>query len=433
MYNGPSVLKKALPLIMILGLAIGGAALLIASKPQAKIAAGEEKVWTVDTQRVQPGQHTPIISLYGRIESAQLSRLSAALSSTVLAVLSHEGERVRQGQVLVQLDDRDAQLRLKQRRAEQAEIRAQLDSELNRFDSDRRILKSERQLQALAQQALKRAQRLKKDQLTAQTFIDEAQQLKLRQDIVVAQRQLAVDDHPTRKARLQAQLKKAESLQTLAALEVERCLLRAPFDGRITQLAASPGDRTQPGSLLVELYALDAIQIRAQIPTTQLATIEAALARGQPLTALAHTANGQTLTLHLSHLAGDIKASRGGRDALFTLDTASDALTVGGIVTLQLQLPSVSHAIALPREALYGGDRVYSILDGRLQGHRIERLGETLAGDGHRSRLLVRSDSLKPGDVIVTTQLPNALEGLKVRAKQPHATSPIKPPPVSNE
>ena len=253
----------------------------------------------------------------------------------------------------------------------------------------------------------------------AQALIDEAQQTHLRQDIAVAQRQLAVQDHKARLSRLQAQLKKAESLQALAKLDAERSQLRAPFDARITQVPASPGNRTRPGEVLVELYAVDALQVRAQIPTAKLAAVETALASGQPLIAHARSNVLQDLALQLTHLAGDIKPNRGGRDGLFELVTPDIDLSIGSIIVLQLQLPAVDDTLALPREALYGNDRIYSIVDGRLKGHRVERLGETLisANDSGQSQLLVRSTSITPTDLIVTTQLPNAIEGLKVSAR----------------
>ncbi|HHH49160.1 MAG TPA: HlyD family efflux transporter periplasmic adaptor subunit [Gammaproteobacteria bacterium] len=429
MQSGRSVLKKTAPLLVILGLAIGGAILLVATKPQAPPPESEEKVWVVTTQSAEPARHFPVVTLYGRIESARASRLTSSLSTEVMEILCEEGERVSKGQPLVRLDERDAQLRLKQRDAELAEIRALIASEKHRYDSDLRILESERRLQDLAQQEVARAQRLKAGKLAAQARIDEAQQVKLRQDIAVAQRQLAVRDHEARLARLQAQLKKAESLLAVARLDVERSLLRAPFDGRITRIPASPGNRTRPGEVLVELYALDALQVRAQVPNAKLASVETALNGGHALIARAQTGTRQRLDLQLTHLAGDIKPGRGGRDGLFELKNPGAELAIGDIVSLQLQLPAVEDSLALPREALYGNDRIYTIHDGRLKGHRVERLGETLdnstapplenaQASETANWLLVRSASIAPGDLVVTTQLPNAVEGLKVRARR---------------
>jgi len=49
-----------------------------------------------------------------------------------------------------------------------------------------------------------------------------------------------------------------------------------------------------------------------------------------------------------------------------------------------------------------------------MQGVAVERIGEKIgvAGESH---ILVRSAELEPGDKIITTQLPNAMDGLKVQ------------------
>jgi hypothetical protein len=48
-----------------------------------------------------------------------------------------------------------------------------------------------------------------------------------------------------------------------------------------------------------------------------------------------------------------------------------------------------------------------------MKGVKVETLGEHR--DGTRARLLVRSAELKPGMKLVTTQLPLAIDGLKIR------------------
>ena len=85
---------------------------------------------------------------------------------------------------------------------------------------------------------------------------------------------------------------------------------------------------------------------------------------------------------------------------------------------MDLKLPEQPGLIALPHEAIYGTDRVYTI-DGesRMRPVRVERVGETRSGGGG-SLVLIRADVLKPDDRIITTQLPNALDGLLVRVAE---------------
>jgi len=85
-------------------------------------------------------------------------------------------------------------------------------------------------------------------------------------------------------------------------------------------------------------------------------------------------------------------------------------------LTLYLNLPKQSHLVALPFEAVYGINRIYKFIDGRMKGITIEKVGEKMTMTG-QSQILVHSPALKQGDKVIITQLPNAIEGLKVRAE----------------
>jgi hypothetical protein len=82
-------------------------------------------------------------------------------------------------------------------------------------------------------------------------------------------------------------------------------------------------------------------------------------------------------------------------------------------VNLRLSLPRQENSIPVPFEALYGTDRVYRVVDQRLQGLQVERLGE-LRDDADRTLALIRHPDLRAGDVLVVTRLPNAVDGLAV-------------------
>jgi hypothetical protein len=49
-----------------------------------------------------------------------------------------------------------------------------------------------------------------------------------------------------------------------------------------------------------------------------------------------------------------------------------------------------------------------------MRGVRVERVGKTRTEDGS-TLVLVRSEQLKQGMQVITTQLPNAIDGLLVR------------------
>jgi len=65
-------------------------------------------------------------------------------------------------------------------------------------------------------------------------------------------------------------------------------------------------------------------------------------------------------------------------------------------------------------QSIYENDRVYQVVDDRLQALTVERVGDH-ATDAGEYRILVRGEGLRPGARIITTQLPKAISGLRVQ------------------
>ena len=87
---------------------------------------------------------------------------------------------------------------------------------------------------------------------------------------------------------------------------------------------------------------------------------------------------------------------------------------MGTTVTLMVNLPVQKNVIALPYSAVYDNDRVYKLVENRMRRVRIERIGEWTDSQG-QVHLLVRGGQFEKGDQIIVSQIPNAVEGLKVR------------------
>ena len=64
-------------------------------------------------------------------------------------------------------------------------------------------------------------------------------------------------------------------------------------------------------------------------------------------------------------------------------------------------------------QSLYGDDRVYQVIDGRLHGVQVDTLGRRVDPNG-QVQLLVRPQGDRLQGDILTTSLPQASTGLKV-------------------
>ena len=408
------LLQIALPVLILLAGA-GGMAMLVTSTPQRPSMAAKEKVWVVAVEEVSPTSLAPELSLFGRVGSPRLARLSAALAADVVVVDVLEGERASAGQRLVALDERDARLVLAERRAEVQELEAQLMHERQRHESERNALRHELELLALSRKAAKRAGDLVESNVGSHSSHDAARQEETRQALAVNRRELAVAEYDSRRLQLEARLDRARARAEQARVDLDRTEVRAPFAGRIAQVLVSPGDRVRPGDRLLDLYDTSVLEIRAQIPTRKVAVVRHSLERGLVLEARARV-DGRRIETRLDRLTSRVARGAGGTDALFRVMEGGRMLSLDQSVELALRLPPVADSVALPYEALYGLDRVYRFDDERMRSVLVERLGEMQASDGSR-RVIVRSDELVPGTRVIVTQLPHASDGLKVQAE----------------
>jgi len=405
-----SLVTGFLALLLLSG-AIMAFMTLVGSKPGATAKPPQERIWSVDSLVAAPAPHHPELRLYGRVESPRTAMLSAPMSADVIAVPVREGQEVEPDQTLVLLDPRDRKLELVQRQADVAQLQAQIDSENTRHQSDQQAIGYEQTLLKLTRQALERATTLKRRKLGSDSELDQARQALARQQLALNTRRREIEDHPARLAQLQARLDRARALRDVAALELQRSTLKAPFAGRIAEVMVSPGARVRPGEELLQVYDTAKLEIRAQIPETTVPMLRRGLQHGG-LEAHAQL-DGQTLRLRLERLAGRVEPGRGGVEGLFSLERGDLAPRLGRFVDLTLRLPEQADTIAVPGSAIYGTHRVYRIVDQRLQSVAIERIGRI--ADQGETLFLIRSSELNAGDHILTTQLANAIDGLKVQ------------------
>jgi len=410
-------MKKIIIPIMLLAFGAGGFAIMKASKPKAKPIEKPEQSWVVSTEKIEMEVIAPEIQLYGRVESphtAQLRAASLTRSTEVIALEVLEGHQVKKGQILLRLDNSESQFNLQQREADVAEIKALIQSEQQRYKNDLASITHEENLLKLLQKSVNRAQRLEKQRVGSQSALDDSRRAVESQKLAVNQRRLNISDHKARLRQLQARLKRARAALGSAQREHERSTIKAPFSGIVAKIDVSIGDSVRTGDKLLMIYDSQRLEVRAQIPSRYQASLIDTTTGELPSLRASSTLNKQTIALQLDRTSGQVNNNSGGIDGLFRIEQGAQFLRLGQFVTLSLQLPIQKNVIALPYEALYGTDRVYKFTEQRMQRIAVERIGEYITATG-KSRILIRSEQLKAGDEIIVTQLPNAIDGLKVR------------------
>ena len=387
------MLRRSLPLLILL-IGVFGFVGLQATRPTPVAVTPQERVWRVETQRVSPAPHRPVLALFGRVEAPDRIRAAAPVAGRLLSVAVRDGERLEAGALLARMDPQDLEPRL-------AQARAELAREELKLAHDQEALRQERALLELAETALGRADKVQSQRLGTAADVDQAREQLARARLAVTLREQAIAEHPARLAVLQAKLAEAER-------DFARGEIRAPFAARIGAVEAAAGDQLQPNQTILTLYPRDGLYLRAKVPGDRSEELRAALAAGERLAARARHA-GRSFGARLDRLAGEADAR--GVDALLRLDADAD-LPLGAFVDLVLDRPVAPDTIALPFAALNGGERIFAVVDGRLRSVAVERAGEI--DDRGVGKALLRAPGLEPGARVLVTHLPNAVDGLKV-------------------
>ncbi len=404
-----TISRRLLPWFL-LALAVAVFAALVKTRPEARTQAPPDDRVRVASQVVEVGPVQPQKRVHGRITVPQRLSLAAALSADVRQVAVREGERIRTGQLLLALDERETRLLLAQREAEYRQVLAQIDSEHNRQQSDQQLLRQEQQLLELAREAVRRAETLETRSLASQSSLDEARRNLLQQTIALAQRQRAIADHPARLAALEAQRDQAESRLQQARLQLEHTRLLSPFDGRVAAVHAAPGQHVRPGNALVEIFDDGRLEIRAALPADLVTEANGV----RPGASARARIGGRDYRLRLDRLGARVQ--QGAVAAFFRFEDDPRGLPLDQVVEVILDLPPVEAAFVLPGEALYGTDRVYKIVDQRLRAVRVRLLGSRLE-PGQAGQLVLASDAIRSGDRVLTSKFATAADGLAVAVR----------------
>ena len=291
---------------------------------------------------------------------AETASITSMVSGQVLDVMVSDTQQVKKGDLLVRVNERDAEIALAQAQAELMKAQRQYkqtqanSSALNSqvFVSDDGIHSAEAQV-AKAQAELNKAQNdlARRSQLSASGAISK-EELSTAQS-AVNNAQAGLDLAKAGLAQAQSSQKAAQS--TLAAnealiirgsnetstpdvliaqarlkqaiLDLERTEIKAPFDGVIARRNIQVGQRVAPGTVLMMLVPISKLYVDANFKESQLAKVKA----GQKAV-LTSDLYGDEVEFH-----GTVVGFSGGTGSAFALIPAQNA--TGNWIKVVQRLP----------------------------------------------------------------------------------------------
>ncbi len=375
--------KIILPVFVLLG-ALAGVVVMGMFKPKPQ---------TKD----DPPRSTPVVTVYAKARPVALYvtsqgevrprtgiNLAAQVGGRVqwLAPGFLEGGRFKRGDVLMRLESAEYDLRVTQAAANVAQAQTVLTREISESEIARRDWED-------LGQGIASPLTLRKPQM----------------------------------AEAKARIASAQAGLGEAKLQQSRTVLRAPFDGRVSERLVSMGDTMSPGQNIGRIFAVDIAEIKLPLTDTDMSRLGlgigfvASKANPGPQAELSAVVAGVPHTWH-GRITRTSSSYDPGTRVLFGYVQVDDPygkgadkgvpLAAGLFVNVKIAGRQVENSIVVPRTALRGTDIVYIANSDNTLSLRTVKVASSTR------EMVVITDGLSSGERVITSPIRGVAEGMKI-------------------
>jgi multidrug efflux system membrane fusion protein len=324
--------------------------------PARRVGAAPVKVAAVEIGNMPVVEHT-----IGTVMANSTVQVNARIQGQLIKAFFKEGQMVKTGDILFQIDPRPYQ--------------AVYDN-------------------ALASLATAKAKADRYARLTAQNAVAPQQ----------------FDD-------AQAAYLEAKAAVESARLNVEFTTIRAPVNGKTGPILIQPGNMiaaataSTTASSLVSIAEIQPVKISLSLPQSDLPRIQARQAKGGlTLQISMHDAGGKDIEVPVNFIGNAVTSTTGTIELRASYPNPDMALVPGQLVDVTVALAEIPNAILVPREAVNtgpDGQFVYAVRDGRAQQVPVKVLFDSGVDDA------VAGD-LRKGEMVITEGQLRVVPGAKV-------------------
>lgn len=323
----------------------------------AKLVVAPEDVLTIQANALSSG---PVVT--GSIQPERKADLRAEVSAVVLQVLKENGDLVRRGDVLVRLD--------------QTSIRDNLQS------ADANVRN--------ASQALDQAER-------------NLQRLKTLRDSGMTSLQ-ALDDAEVRYNGAQSELSASRARAVLARQQLDRTIVRAPFDGVVSDRKVSAGDTASVGKELLKVIDPGSMRFAGRVSADKISVVKV----GQAVSFRINGYAGQEFRGKVTRVDPSANDVTRQVEVLVSFEDARQARVAGLFAEGTIEASNIK-AVTLPESVLLRSGDKTSVW--RVKANTLSRVDLALGvRDPRTGNFEVRS-GLADGDVILRSPSSSYKEG----------------------
>jgi len=309
---------------------------------------GQKGVPAVTVETVVPTALSETIALNGTLYSSESIDLQSEMSGRIASIHFEDGQKVKAGDVLVRLDDREL-------RAEAASVKAKLEL------------------------AKRQAQRV--TSLFSRGLISENE------------RDVAINEQDVLSAQVD-----------LLKVRISRAVLRAPFDGRIGLREVSPGAIINPEVTISSIQKIDPLHLEFSVPERYQSMVTPGMT-----VSLRVAGHDRTFSGTISAAAPRIDENTRSLKLRAIVPNVEETLLPGNFATVSLPLREYDNTILVPAAALeQSGNLAWvfvvddtsvakqrTVTVGTRQSDRIQILSGLNAGDRVVSRGIGLTDGMR--------------------------------------
>jgi len=344
------------------------------------------------------------VEVVGSLAADEEVLVSAQAAGELASINVDFGSFVKQGQVIAQIDRRDAQLRVDQAQASLNQTMARLGmKEGQKYDpvqnADVRVAKSQLDW---ARMDLERSTKLIENGDISRSIYDQAM---INHQLAQARYQAALD-------QVQQQLALVEQLRAAVALARKGetdTVVRAPISGAVKEKHASRGAYLPVNGKIVTLVRLNPLRVRADIPEASVSTIRV----GQTTSFTVDSFPGRTFAARIVRIGPSLNEQTRALSVEAEVNNPNNELRPGMFARSQVVVNPNARAIMVPQKSVAyvaGVSKVFVIENGEAR----ERTVKTGVVDGEMVEII---QGVIDGEAVATSNLDRLQQGTVVRQR----------------
>ncbi|MCP3675994.1 MAG: hypothetical protein GY829_16220 [Gammaproteobacteria bacterium] len=427
--------KKALPIIAGAGLVI--TILIIKLQPGLSHNPAERPSTAVSYIELQQYKLKPEIIGYG-IVKPDLS-LQAKAEVTGRVIYTHpalkKGEIFTKDTLLLQIDDKDYLLQLKQAEADLIATQANLtEMEIN-IENNQLELELATEKLKVREKEYARLTKLRKSGSVSQSSLDKEKQNFLQQKQELQQLKNKQTTLPSQLNVVKAKLDISKAKLEKSQRDLERTKVKIPFNGRISSVFTEQDQFVATGAPLFDAFGLDKVIVNAQFPVDQFRLFAKNFSRedqrnnrNEIIPSMSQLLDSFALTAEIEVAGGDFSTWTANVER-FSDDLDPQSRTVGVIVSVKGSYKHIIpgnkppllegmymkvtlqgmpiQSVALPRFALHEKEAFTITTDNKL-------LRIALTDIQYQGSMAIINSTLQSGDKIITSDVFPAVNGMDV-------------------